>query len=61
MYYFVRKNLSAALPAMEVELGISKIQLGVFLTLNGIVYGLSRFVNGYLSDRYSRKKIILTN
>ena len=58
MYYFVRKNLSAALPAMEVELGISKIQLGVFLTLNGIVYGLSRFVNGYLADRYSRKKIM---
>ena len=58
MYYFVRKNLSAALPAMEVELGISKVHLGVFLTLNGVVYGLSRFVNGYLADRYSRKTIM---
>lgn len=58
MYYFVRKNLSAALPAMEAELGISKIQLGIFLTVNGIVYGLSRFVNGFLADRFSRKKIM---
>lgn len=58
MYYFVRKNLSAALPAMEAELGISKVQLGIFLTLNGMVYGLSRFVNGYLADRFSRKKIM---
>ena len=58
MFYFVRKNLSAALPAMESELGISKIQLGVFLTLNGIVYGFSRFFNGFLADRVSRKRLM---
>ena len=43
-YYFLRKNFSAAIPAMEETLGITKVQLGIFLSLNGIVYGISRFV-----------------
>jgi hypothetical protein len=30
-FYFVRKNLSTAMPIMEKELGISKIELGAFL------------------------------
>ena len=54
-YYFLRKNFSAAIPAMEATLGLSKVQLGTFLTLNGIVYGLSRMVNGILADRYSKR------
>lgn len=54
-YYFLRKNFSAAIPAMEATLGLSKVQLGTFLTLNGIVYGLSRMVNGLLADRYSKR------
>ncbi len=58
MYYFVRKNFSAALPAMEAELGVSKVQLGIFLTLNGVIYGFSRFLNGYVADRFSRKGLM---
>jgi OPA family glycerol-3-phosphate transporter-like MFS transporter/OPA family sugar phosphate sensor protein UhpC-like MFS transporter len=58
LFYFVRKNLSMAIPAMEAELGITKVQLGVFMTLNGIIYGASRFFNGYLADRFSRRKIM---
>lgn len=42
----------------EAELGISKVQLGIFLTLNGIIYGISRFVNGFLADRFSRRKLM---
>lgn len=58
-YYFLRKNFSAAIPAMEAALGLSKVQLGTFLTLNGIVYGVSRMVNGLLADRYS-KRLLMT-
>ena len=58
-YYFLRKNFSAAIPAMEAELGLSKVQLGIFLTLNGIVYGLSRMVNGLLADRYSKRNLMV--
>ncbi|MDR2674993.1 MAG: MFS transporter [Opitutaceae bacterium] len=51
LFYFVRKNFSMAMPGMEHDLGISKTSLGIFLTLNGLVYGLSRFVNGVFADR----------
>ena len=50
LYYFVRKNLSVAMPAMQ-EYGIDKVQLGWFLTAHGIVYGVSKFANGILGDR----------
>ena len=51
LFYFVRKNFSLAMPGLEADLGISKTSLGVFLTLNGLVYGFSRFLNGILADR----------
>lgn len=58
LYYFVRKHFSVVMPAMEETLGITKVQLGLFLTLNGIIYGFSRFVNGFLADRFSRRKLM---
>ncbi len=58
LFYFVRKNFSIAMPALEAELGLSKVQLGIFLTLNGIIYGISRFINGFLADRFSRKALM---
>jgi OPA family glycerol-3-phosphate transporter-like MFS transporter/OPA family sugar phosphate sensor protein UhpC-like MFS transporter len=51
VFYFVRKNIGTALPAMEADLHIRKSQLGLFLTLHGLLYGLSKFVNGFLGDR----------
>ena len=58
LFYFVRKNLGMAIPAMEAHLGITKVQLGIFLTIHSIVYGFSRFVNGILVDRFSKRKIM---
>ena len=58
LFYFVRKNLGMAIPAMEKELGITKTELGIFLTIHSIIYGLSRFMNGILVDRFSKKKIM---
>lgn len=51
LFYFVRKNLSMAMPGIEEELGITKAQLGIFLTTHGLLYGLSKFINGILADR----------
>lgn len=51
LFYFVRKNISMALPFINEDLGISKSDLGLFLTLHGLIYGVSKFVNGYLGDR----------
>ena len=50
-YYLVRKNLSMAMPVMEKDLGISKADLGLFLTLHGVLYGVSKFANGFFGDR----------
>jgi len=36
-FYFVRKNLSMAMPVMEEQLGIDKTSLGIFLTLHGVL------------------------
>lgn len=58
IYYVVRKNLSLAMPLIGNEFGISKVQLGAFLTMHGLVYGLARFTNGILTDRNSARKVM---
>ncbi len=50
-FYFVRKNLSIAMPVMQSSLGFKKTQLGLFLTLHGLLYGVSKFANGFFGDR----------
>lgn len=50
-YYFVRQNMSMAMPLMEAAMGIGKDKLGLFLTLHKLLYGASKFVNGMLGDR----------
>ena len=51
LFYFLRKNLSLAMPGLAQDYGITKTTLGIFLTLHGVVYGLGKFVCGPLSDR----------
>jgi OPA family glycerol-3-phosphate transporter-like MFS transporter/OPA family sugar phosphate sensor protein UhpC-like MFS transporter len=60
LYYFVRKNLSYAMPEMEEHLGIGKPQLGGYLTAHGLIYGASRFVNGVWADRANARWVMPT-
>ncbi|NDV78277.1 MFS transporter [Dysgonomonas sp. 511] len=60
MFYFVRKNLSMAMPGIQADLGITKADLGIFLTLHGLIYGLSRFANGILGDRFNGRYFMVT-
>ena len=50
-FYLTRKNLSMAQPGMLEEGVISTYAIGTMLTIHGIVYGLSRFANGFWADR----------
>jgi len=50
-FYLTRKNLSMAQPIMLDEGVISKYALGMIMTVHGVLYGLSRFVNGFWADR----------
>jgi OPA family glycerol-3-phosphate transporter-like MFS transporter/OPA family sugar phosphate sensor protein UhpC-like MFS transporter len=58
-FYFVRKNLSVAMPIMEHDLGISKSNLGLFLTLHGVLYGVSKFANGIFGDRCNARMFMV--
>jgi sugar phosphate permease len=54
LYYFVRKNITVAMPEMEIS-GISKVQLGTFLSVHGVLYGISKFTNGMIGDRVNAR------
>ncbi|MGM9991569.1 MAG: MFS transporter [Candidatus Bruticola sp.] len=51
VFYFVRKNISIAIPLLESSLGISKAAIGMIVSVSDVVYGVSKFVNGFLGDR----------
>ncbi|MFL5330846.1 MAG: MFS transporter [Gemmataceae bacterium] len=57
-YYFVRKNLSVAMPELRDILHISKTDLGNILTLHGVAYGVAKFANGFLGDRANAPKFM---
>jgi len=42
---------------MGQELGITKEKLGLFLTLHGVLYGVSKFANGFLADRSNGPRV----
>ena len=58
LFYFLRKNFSFAMTGLAQDYGVTKTSLGLFLTLHGVVYGLAKFANGWLSDR-SRPRVFL--
>jgi OPA family glycerol-3-phosphate transporter-like MFS transporter/OPA family sugar phosphate sensor protein UhpC-like MFS transporter len=60
LFYFVRTNISVALPQMGKDLGYSKAQLGTILTIGGVVYGISKFANGFLGDRANPRYFMAT-
>ena len=58
VYYFVRLNLAPVMPLMEKDLGIKKSQLGGFLTAHSVLYGISKFINGYWGDRSNARTFL---
>ena len=58
LFYFMRKNFSFAMPGLQQDCGISKSMLGNFLFWGGIVYGISKFVNGVIGDRMKPRKML---
>jgi OPA family glycerol-3-phosphate transporter-like MFS transporter/OPA family sugar phosphate sensor protein UhpC-like MFS transporter len=59
LFYFVRQNLPMAMPAMNTTLGIDKVNLGRLLTLNGLLYGVSKFANGFIGDRANARAMMV--
>ena len=55
IYYFVRKNFSIAMPGLTAEYGITNTSFGIVIAIGSLIYGLSRFVNGFIVERVSTK------
>jgi len=52
MFYFVRKNFSFAIPLLQSEYPeITNAQFGLIMTLGGVIYGVSKLINGIIADR----------
>ena len=58
VYYFCRKNLSAATPGLISELGLSKTAIGSIWSIHYLVYGVTKFSNGVLADRANARYFI---
>ena len=54
-FYLVRKNLSMAQAGMLEEGVISLEALGTIMTAHGLLYGTSRFINGFWADRVNAR------
>ena len=55
IYYFVRKNFSIAMPGLTAEYGISNTSFGIIIAIGSLIYGASRFVNGFIVEKVSTK------
>ena len=50
-YYLCRQNFAMVMPAFMEEFNYTKTQIGLVLSCASIVYGIGKFVNGYVSDK----------
>jgi phosphoglycerate transporter family protein len=57
-FYLVRQNFSMAMPAIGSEFGYNKTELGWIISSFSVIYGIGKFLNGYLSDRSNARHFI---
>ena len=58
IYYFVRKNFSVAMPGLTAQYGITNTSFGWIIGIGSLIYGFSRFVNGFVVDKASSRKVM---
>lgn len=58
-YYFVRKNLSLAMTAMQLDPGTRKSDSGLFLNLHRPLHSIPKSANGYLGDRTNTRYFMI--
>jgi len=57
-FYLCRKNFSVCMPFLQEDLGFSKNDLAVLISLHSLMYALGQFCNGVLSDRFGPRIIV---
>lgn len=58
IYYFVRKNFSVAMPGLTAQYGITNASFGWIIGIGSLIYGFSRFINGFVVDKTSSRLIM---
>lgn len=57
-FYFCRKNFSVTMPIIIDELGYTKTDMAIVLTVYSLTYMLGQFLSGYMSDRWGPRLIV---
>lgn len=57
-FYFCRKNFSVSMPIIIDELGYTKNDIALVLTVYSFAYMVGQFISGYMSDRYGPRIIV---
>ncbi len=57
-FYFCRSNLSAAVPGLEHDLGLTKAEIGWILGSFKLVYGVGQLINGQLAERIGARRLL---
>ncbi|HEY4255454.1 MAG TPA: MFS transporter [Chlamydiales bacterium] len=50
-FYFTRKSFNYAMPALQADLGLGKLEIGILGSTLSIAYGASKFLSGILGDK----------
>ena len=57
-FYFCRTNMSAAVPGIEHDLGLSKTEIGWILGSTKVAYGVGQLINGQLAERIRPRRLL---
>ncbi len=57
-FYFCRKNFSVTMPIIIDELGYTKNDMAIVLTVYSFTYMLGQFISGYMSDKWGPRIIV---
>lgn len=59
-FYLIRQNFSLAIPAICSDLGYSKSDIGIVITIGAVIYGLGKCFFGVIGDRRSARNIMVS-
>jgi glycerol-3-phosphate transporter len=57
-FYLIRQNLSLAIPYIQSDLGYSKTQIGIMISIFSVIYGLGKGLFGLLGDRSNARYLM---
>ena len=57
-FYFSRQSFTFAMPSLMQDLNFTKADLGILVSVLSLMYGLSKFLSGILSDRSNPRYLI---